>query len=401
MAIPLIAGLISTVGPAIVKGAKKLFQKKAAQAVGGKIADSVGGALGNKLSSALNPKEAALARGDILSNAQQQIMDFNASEAQKNRDFQQSMFDQQTQLANTEMQRKVADYQAAGLNPAALMGSGSVAGASLPTAGSGSAASAPSGGAAGNLSDLFQMQKIEAEISYMKAQEEAVKAAAAKTKSETTGQDIQNQYAESYWKNQIDIMESSRTKIVADAALTEQKLKTEEFQTAIQANNLDVTWLESQVKMYELFMTKLDYKAKDEILGLQMDCMRAAAAKDEATVDVLTEQIGEIVARTGLAMEQSGYFKHLGREQKAVADFWSSDKGKASIEKSAEGSAEKTYREGKFAKYGVWLNGIGNFLKDVGIGVGAAMSVKNLKGALAAQQVVPSNVEPNYNIPGL
>ena len=71
MAIPLIAGLISTVGPAIVKGAKKLFQKKAAQAIGGKVSDAVGGALGTKLTSALNPKEAALARGDILSNAQQ------------------------------------------------------------------------------------------------------------------------------------------------------------------------------------------------------------------------------------------------------------------------------------------------------------------------------------------
>ena len=93
MPIPLIAGLISTVGPAIVKGAKKLFQAKAAKAIAGKIGDKVldsaSTALGNKLNSALNPEEAALARGDKMSNVQQQMLDFNASEAQKNRDFQQ------------------------------------------------------------------------------------------------------------------------------------------------------------------------------------------------------------------------------------------------------------------------------------------------------------------------
>ena len=202
MPIPLIAGLISTVGPAIVKGAKKMFQKAASKGAE-KVLEGAGTALGTKVSNALNPREAALARGDEMTHVQQQMLDFNANEAQKNRDFQQSMFNQQTALADSAMQRQVKDYQAAGLNPALMYGNGAGAGAAMPTAGSGDSASAPSAGGVANLSDLFQMQKIDAELSYMKAQEELVKAQAGKTRAETAGQDVQNLYAESYWKNQI------------------------------------------------------------------------------------------------------------------------------------------------------------------------------------------------------
>ena len=332
-----------------------------------------------------------------LSRAQKEQNAFNAQQALEERLWSEKMKKWDVELANSAHQREVQDMVKAGLNPALLYGSAPGTGAAVPSAASGAAAS---GSYTPSQIDVPNLGATLMNLRAQQAQIENVEAQTNKIKSETTGQDIQNEYAESYWRNQIGIMESSRSKIIADTELTEQKLKTEEYQTAISANNLDVSWLESQVKMYETFMTKLDYKSKQEILDLQMDCMRAAAAKDNATVDALTAQLGEIVARTGLAMNQAGYFKHLGREQKAIADFWSSDEGKDALKKSAEGSAEKSYREGKFSKYGVWLTGIGNFVKDVGIGVGSAMAVKNLKGALAAQQVVPSNLEPTYGLPG-
>ena len=275
MAIPLIAGLISSVGPAIVKGAKKLFQKKAAQAIGGKVADAVGGALGTKLTSALNPKEAALARGDVLSNAQQQMMDFNASEAQKNRDFQQSMFDQQTQLANTEMQRKVADYKAAGLNPAALMGGASAAGASLPSAGSGDSASAPAG-AAGNLSDLFQMQKMEAEISYMKAQ-------TSKVEAEAKGQDIDNANKPEYWNKQLALIGANREEVEANIKSLLQQVQTGAADEALKRANsrladskITQTDLENAILAYQIGMTKTDAKYYDAMKSLDLALKSAA-----------------------------------------------------------------------------------------------------------------------------
>lgn len=104
------------------------------------------------------------ATGAHLTGAQVEQNVFNADEAQKQRDWQ-------AQMSNTEVQRRMSDMQAAGVNP--MMAAGTSAGSPSGASASGSA-SAPSA----NLSDLFQLATLKPQIALMKAQANNLNASA-------------------------------------------------------------------------------------------------------------------------------------------------------------------------------------------------------------------------------
>lgn len=126
--------------------------------------------------------------GSRLTDAERAANSFNSLEAQKQRDFEQSMFNQQTELANTAYQRQVADMQAAGVNPMmAVSGSG---GSAVPSAASGSAASSVSpAGASLNLGTLLQLaldfKMLPAKLANMAADTAKKSAEAASTEQQT------------------------------------------------------------------------------------------------------------------------------------------------------------------------------------------------------------------------
>lgn len=96
---------------------------------------------------------------ESLTGEQKAMNQFNAEEAQKQRDWEQ-------QMSDTAYQRQVADMRAAGVNPAMAMGSSQ--GASTP---SGSAATAASGsGSSLSFSDLMSLIMLPLQKKLMQSQ---------------------------------------------------------------------------------------------------------------------------------------------------------------------------------------------------------------------------------------
>lgn len=119
--------------------------------------------------------------GAGITDAQSEQNEFNAIQAQINRDYQ-------TQMSNTANQRAVKDMQAAGLNPALMYGSGSAA-----TTPSGSTASTGSAPSYESFASLVQMMQLPKQLELIESQIKANYAAAGKVAEETESERVRRQ----------------------------------------------------------------------------------------------------------------------------------------------------------------------------------------------------------------
>ena len=114
--------------------------------------------------------------GAGLTSAEVEQNKFNAEQAQMQRDWQ-------TEMDNTKVQRSVADMQAAGVNPAMMMG-GSGATASTPSGATASGSGGSRNGAAG-LSALMDVVFAKQRYDMNKAQINLINSQANKNKTES------------------------------------------------------------------------------------------------------------------------------------------------------------------------------------------------------------------------
>lgn len=205
--------------------------------------------------------------GNDLTPAEQKTMDFNAQQAELNRQFQSAEADEARQwqedyyLKYESPQARIRQYEDAGLNPALLygsnLGSGSPPSTSVP---SGSVASVgfPSDGT-GLLDFIGQMLSIKSQISLNKAKATQAMSDANKADAEASESKQRQDWNPKLWQSQLDTGVVSRDnlragieKLKSDINLNASKVQLTDAQIKETLASVDNTVVDTAKKQLEI-----------------------------------------------------------------------------------------------------------------------------------------------------
>lgn len=318
--------------------------------------------------------------GTRLTDAQTQQNEFNAIEAQKQRDFEEKM-------SNTSYQRGVSDMVDAGVNPALAMSNG---GASTP---SGSAATSGSVQPTSSFSDMMQMAMLPAQLKMMK--------------ESLRGQSLENDLKE------IDLQFLSKEKTTALALTSAQidslrsSLENDKVQRALNMSNISLNEANEALTIQNAIATVIDNETRDALNNAMLSYRAAETAYTEQKtaeskrqLDVMTAQINELYQRAILESAQAGLFSAEEQNVLRQTGLLYYDEKKKEFEVNYQ-KADRVWRNvlGTVSAIGSVVGGVGSLMVGKG--------VLNRVGSVVAPSQ-PSNLylprstsafENNYGIP--